>query len=109
MVAGCATGLSDRLVAQLLFTLDEALEHCRRYSQEELRDKMQRAGFTVTQMIEFNRVTRPGWIWNGRILKRRYFSRFQVGAFDRSVWLWKCLDSHLPCPGTSLIAVGVRQ
>jgi glycosyltransferase involved in cell wall biosynthesis len=90
-------------------TLDEVLQHCRRYSKEELRDKMQQAGFTVTHMIEFNRVTRPGWIWNGRILKRRYFSRFQIGTFDRFVWLWKRLDHYMPWPGTSLIAVGVRQ
>ncbi len=90
-------------------TLDEVLEHCRRYSQAELRLRMEEAGFRVTQMIEFNRVTRPGWIWNGRVLKRRYFSRFQLGIFDRLVWLWRLLDKRLPWPATSIIAVGVRQ
>jgi SAM-dependent methyltransferase len=90
-------------------TLDEVLGHCRRYSQAELRQRMEEAGFDVVQMIEFNRATRPGWIWNGRVLKRRYFSRFQIGAFDRLVWLWKRLDRILPWPGTSIIGVGVRR
>lgn len=90
-------------------TLDEVLEHRRRYSQQELRLRMEEAGFEVTHMMEFNRATRPGWVWNGRMLKRRYLSRFQMGLFDRLVWLWKPLDHYLPWPGTSIIAVGIRR
>jgi len=46
-------------------TLDEVLGHFRRYSQAGLKARMEEAGFEVEQIFEFNRVTRPGWWWNG--------------------------------------------
>jgi 2-polyprenyl-3-methyl-5-hydroxy-6-metoxy-1,4-benzoquinol methylase len=89
--------------------LDRVLGHFRRYAKEELKGKMETAGFEVERVIEFNRVTRPGWWWNGRVLKRRRFSRIQLGVFDRMVWLWKRVDGWLPWKGTSLIAVGWKR
>lgn len=86
--------------------LDVVLGHWRRYAEPELRAKMEEAGFEVERVFGFNRVTRPGWWWNGRVLKRRTFSRLQLWIFDRLVWLWKRLDRRLPWPGVSLIAVG---
>ena len=73
-------------------TLDEVLGHYRRYSEAELRKKMEAAGFQVDRVLHFNRVTRPGWWFNGRVLKRRHFSRFQLWWFDRMVWLWRRID-----------------
>ena len=86
-------------------TLDEVLGHYRRYSQDELHSKLEAAGFTVERIFEFNRVTRPGWYWNGRVLKRRHFGRWQLRVFDRLVWLWRRIDRSLPWPAVSLIAV----
>lgn len=86
-------------------TLDEVLGHCRRYSEEELRGKMVAAGFAVEQIIRFNRVTRPGWFVNGRILKKRTFSPFQLAVFDRLVWLWRLIDGWLPWSPVSIIAI----
>lgn len=85
--------------------LDKVLGHFRRYSKPELREKLERAGFEVERIIEFNRITRPGWYVNGRLLKRRTFSRFQIWVFDRMVWLWKKLDRILPWSPTSIIAI----
>ncbi len=86
--------------------LDVVLGHWRRYAERELREKMEQAGFEVERVFGFNRVTRPGWWWNGRVLKRRTFSRVQLWIFDRLVWLWKRVDRWLPWPGVSLIAIG---
>lgn len=86
--------------------LDRVLGHYRRYTEGELKERMRAAGFEVERILQFNRVTRPGWWWNGRVLKRRRFSRFQLGMFDRLVWLWKRIDSYLPWGPVSLIAVG---
>jgi glycosyltransferase involved in cell wall biosynthesis len=86
--------------------LDRVLGHCRRYTEQELREKMQRAGFVLERLFGFNRITRPGWWWNGRLLRRRTFSRIQLWAFDRLVWLWKRIDGWLPWRGVSLIAIG---
>lgn len=89
-------------------TLDKVLGHCRRYSEEELRTKMTEAGFVVEQVVNFNRPTRPGWFVNGRILKKDVFSPFQLGVFDRLVWLWRRIDGYLPWRPTSIIGVGVK-
>ncbi len=41
-------------------SMDEVLQHRRRYTAGELQSKMQNAGFTVKNIIEFNRATWPG-------------------------------------------------
>jgi len=88
-------------------SLDEVLEHKRRYSEQELRRKMSDAGLEVKHLIEFNRATWPGWYLNSKILRRRTLSRFQLTCFDMSVPLWRRIDRALPWPPTSLIAIGI--
>jgi glycosyltransferase involved in cell wall biosynthesis/protein-L-isoaspartate O-methyltransferase len=87
-------------------TLDEVLGHFRRYSEAQLRARMEEAGFEVERMLHFNRVTRPGWRFNGQVLKRRSFSRFQLKVFDTLVPLWRRIDRYFPWPAVSVIAVG---
>lgn len=95
--------------AGLYGSLDGVLGHYRRYSRAELEARMREAGFEVERVFEFNRVTRPGWWVNGRVLRRRSFGRLQLGVFDRLVWLWKRLEGVLPWGGVSLIAVGRKR
>jgi hypothetical protein len=90
-------------------TLDKVLGHWRRYSEPQLRERLEAAGFEVEHVLEFNRVARPGWILNGRILKRRHFGRLQLWVFDRLVWLWRKIDGALPWRAVSLIAVGRKR
>jgi glycosyltransferase involved in cell wall biosynthesis len=90
-------------------TLDEVLGHYRRYSKNELETKVKATGFRLERMLEFNRITYPGWFISGRILRRRTFSRFQLSVFDHLVPLWRQIDHALPWPPTSLIAVGVKE
>jgi glycosyltransferase involved in cell wall biosynthesis len=85
---------------------DKALGHFRRYSEEQLTQRMREAGFTVEKVIAFNRPTRPGWWFNGRVLHRKTFSRLQLALFDRLVPLWRRIDPYLPWKPTSIIAVG---
>ena len=87
-------------------TLDVVLGHHRRYSDDALRQKMEGAGLHVETILKFNRVTRPAWFLNGKILKKTTFGRFQVWLFDHLVWLWRRVDTLLPWPPISLIAVG---
>jgi glycosyltransferase involved in cell wall biosynthesis len=87
-------------------TLDAVLGHQRRYTEAELTARMREAGFEIERVLGFNRVTRPGWIINACILKRRSFGRFQLWAFDRLVWLWRWLDPWLPWEPVSIIAIG---
>ncbi len=90
-------------------TLDTALGHYRRYSHEELRGKMERAGFHVERVLEFNRISRPPWFVSGRVLKRKVLSPAQMRVFDRLVWLWRRIDGLLPWPPVSIIGIGVKR
>ena len=86
-------------------TIDEALGHFRRYSEAELKSKMEQAGFQVEQIVRFNRVSRPAWFVSGRILKRRSLEWNQMRLYDRFVWLWRRIDRLLPWRPTSIIAI----
>jgi SAM-dependent methyltransferase len=90
-------------------TLDRALGHYRRYDHQELRDRMEEAGFRVERILEFNRISRPAWRISGQWLKREHLSVFQLKMFDRFVWLSRRIDALLPWPPTSIIAIGVKH
>ena len=90
---------------ELFGSLDVALGHCRRYARQDLREKLAAVGFRVDQVLDFNRISRPGWYLRGRILKRPELGRLELRLFDALVWLWRRIDSHLPWPPVSIIAV----
>ena len=116
-LANIATALSPGGVAIVLVpqdprlygTLDKELRHFRRYSETELRTRLEAAGFTVERVLYFNRITRPGWWLTGRVLKRRNSSRLALWFFDRLVWLWRRIDRFLPWPSISLIAIARKR
>jgi SAM-dependent methyltransferase len=90
-------------------TLDAALGHYRRYSEPELREKMQATGFRVQDVLKFNRISRPPWYVSGKLLKSTALGRTQMRLFDSLVWLWRRIDPALPWPPVSLIAIGVKE
>jgi 2-polyprenyl-3-methyl-5-hydroxy-6-metoxy-1,4-benzoquinol methylase len=90
-------------------SLDRVLGHHRRYSKSELHAKLLTAGFHLDRMIEFNRITYPGWILNSRILRRTTLSSTQLRCLDFLVPLWRRIDDFLPWPSTSLIAIASRD
>ncbi len=105
-------GMAIVLVPQdpnLFGSLDEVLEHKRRYTKEELSNKISSAGLRLVQMIEFNRATRPGWFLNSKVLRRTTISPLQLRFFDLLVPLWRRIDQQLPWPANSLIAIGVAD
>ena len=90
-------------------SLDEELGHQRRYSESQLRQRMNEVGFEVETVLYFNRASRPGWWFNGKILKKRTISRFQLRNFDRLTWFWRRFDKYLPWDCTSLIAIARKK
>jgi 2-polyprenyl-3-methyl-5-hydroxy-6-metoxy-1,4-benzoquinol methylase len=93
----------------LYSSLDEVLGHRVRYSQEMLREELQKTGFTIEEMHDFNRTSVPGWWLNGRVMKRRNFSRVQLKLFNMGVPVIRRLDRMLPWKGLGIIAVGRRD
>jgi SAM-dependent methyltransferase len=93
---------------ELFGTLDTVLGHFQRYTPAELRQRLEATGFQVERILEFNRISRPGWWLNARLLRRDSLGRFQLKVFDRLVWLWRRIDRLLPWGPTSIIAIGVK-
>lgn len=80
----------------------------KRYEANEVRELLRGAGFTVETMEDFNRMSVPGWVLNGKLLKRKSFSRLQLKILDTALPLMKKLEGLWPWKGLSLIAVGVK-
>lgn len=92
----------------LFSSLDVALGHIRRYRKKEIKNLVENAGFELERIWEFNRVSFPGWIWNGKLRHRRTFPRLQLKIFDSLVWIWKLIDPYLSWPGQSIIIVAKK-
>jgi len=92
----------------LYSTLDEALGHRLRYTHHTLKQAVENAGLVLDHMFDFNRVSVPGWWLNGKILKRKVFSRVQLKIFDTAVPVLRRIDRFLPYQAQSVIAVARR-
>jgi glycosyltransferase involved in cell wall biosynthesis len=86
-------------------TLDEVLEHKRRYSKTSLTKLAEDCGFKVTKLIELNRIGTFAWYLNGKIMRRRTFGLFQIWTLNALTPLFRLADTFLPLPSLSLIAV----
>ena len=93
----------------LYSTLDRALEHRERYTRKSLQEGLERAGFRVERIFDFNRFSVPGWWLSGKVLHRKTFSRVQLKVLQMSMPVLRRMDNVLPWGGLSLIAVAVRD
>lgn len=84
---------------------DDTLGHFRRYTPDELRDKMEKAGFDIVSLRQFNRLGVLGWWVSGKLGKKD-LSPFQMRAYEFLLPLAKLLDRIGAGPGLSLIVVG---
>ncbi|HEY3998266.1 MAG TPA: glycosyltransferase [Candidatus Xenobia bacterium] len=89
-------------------SMDAALEHRERYTQQHLRQSLTSAGFVVERIFDFNRGSVPGWMLNGQILKRKTFARSQLKALEMLTPLLRRIDRVFPWSGLSIIGVGVK-
>lgn len=88
-------------------SLDRELHHFRRYGIKEVGEITDQAGFSREKLYYANMLGVPGWWWNNRVIKSRYFSNKQVKLFDRLVPLAACLEQWIkPCLGQSLFYAG---
>ncbi|MGB8495776.1 MAG: bifunctional glycosyltransferase/class I SAM-dependent methyltransferase [Candidatus Acidiferrum sp.] len=90
---------------RLFGSLDKVLGHYRRYTQEQLVQACQDAGFTVEKVLKFNRIGTPGWWLNGRILKKETFGFWQIKLLNFLVLFVRPIDRFLPFPHLSWIII----
>jgi len=86
-------------------SLDEVLGHRRRYTEESIRQLADSCDLSVEKIIPFNRLGTLAWIINGKWLRRRHFGLGQVYLLNLITPIMRRLDSRLPFPPLSLIAI----
>jgi len=91
---------------QLYGEIDRAIGHYRRYSRQEIEEKLGAAGLRVEHVSYFNSLGIAGWFLNARVLRRRSVPGVQARLHDRMVPLLR-IERRLRLPfGMSLLAVG---
>lgn len=90
---------------KLYSSLDEVLGHRVRYDRDMLAEELRSTGFELEHMRDLNHFGVPGWFLNGRLLKRRHFSRSQLKIFNMMVPMIRRIDSAVPGRGLGIIAV----
>ena len=89
-------------------TLDAALEHRERYTEAHLRHALADAGFRIEALFDFNRFSAPGWWLNGKVLRRKRFSRVQLKLIDTLMPILKRIDRRWPWSGISVVGIGLK-
>jgi glycosyltransferase involved in cell wall biosynthesis len=106
LVPGGRVVLIVPALRQLYGTIDQAIGHYRRYTREEVAQKLADAGLAVEHVSYFNLLGVPGWYLNARLLRRRSVPGLQARVNDRLVPLLR-LERRVRLPvGMSLLAVG---
>ncbi|HEX5760375.1 MAG TPA: glycosyltransferase [Thermoanaerobaculia bacterium] len=93
---------------RLFSSLDEVLGHRTRYDRAMLERELEATGFRLQEVRDFNRAGVPGWWLNGRVLRRRRFSKVQLKLFNMLVPLIRRADRVLPWQGLGMVAVAQR-
>jgi hypothetical protein len=91
------------------FNASNCFSDPQRYTPGRLQQSLDAAGFQVEQLFDFNRVSVPGWWLNGKVLRRRTFSRVQLKVFDVLMPLLKKVDRVWPWTGLSVIAIATKR
>lgn len=89
-------------------SLDIVLGRRKRYTAAALKNSLEKAGFRVEKLFDFNRCSVPVWWLNGKLLKKKTFSKIQLKLLNTAVPVLKTVDRLLPWRGLSLIAVAEK-
>src|SRR5262245_52129023 len=106
LVPGGRVVLVVPAVKALYGEIDRAIHHHRRYSRDEISEKLRGAGLDVEHLSAFNMLGVPGWWLNSVVLKRKAVPGIQARINDRLVPLLRLERLFGPPVGMSLLAVG---
>jgi SAM-dependent methyltransferase len=107
---GGTVGLYVPARPELFGSLDRAVGHHRRYTKQELEEKLQRVGFRVVRVKYRNLVSVLPWLVSGRIMKLDRLGDGSVKFFDRYVFpICKRLEDWFPPSyGLNLVAIATK-
>lgn len=91
--------------------LDKELGHFRRYEKEELKTKLEKAGFTIDELYFFNIVGLVSWIIRNKIKRSNVeLKPYHIRLFDSIVPLLRVIENKIKMPvGISLIAIASKK
>lgn len=90
-------------------SLDKEHGHIRRYTKMELNHKLIEAGFRPERFSYLSPWAMLGWFLNGRILRKKHFSKTQALLYDRLIPLFDFLGKPLQrFFGMSLVAIAEK-
>jgi glycosyltransferase involved in cell wall biosynthesis len=92
-------------VPGLFGSLDQSLGHKRRFDAAQARNLMASHNLSIENVYQFNRPGIPPWWLYSKVLGSRNISKLVLKLFDKTVWIWRRLDTLIPWPGLSLIIV----
>jgi len=88
-------------------SLDEHLDHFRRYTVRDIRGKFARSGLSPVKFIRMNMFGAAGWFVYSRVLKREILPEGPLGLFNVLTPVFMAIERTVPVPfGLSIIAVG---
>ena len=85
--------------------LDKEIGHVKRYMKNALVTLLRKNGYEIEKLIDFNKVGLPGWLLNGKILRRKRITKYQMKLYDSLVFLWRIIDVILPWPSLSIVVI----
>lgn len=91
-------------------TLDALVHHVRRYTRDDLANRLRDAGFGIGQLRYFDALGVLPWFVAGRVAKQKRFDSRAAMLYDRvGVPLTRALEQWLEPPvGKSLVAVAFK-
>lgn len=94
-------------------SMDSQAGHYRRYTLDEVKEKLVKAGFSIVEAYYFNILGVLPWFVSARVLKRPLQAdsvNFQIKVFNALVPLLKPVEAIVPLPlGQSVIAIAKVQ
>ncbi len=91
-------------------SLDTLVHHVRRYTREQLAERLREAGFGIGKVRYFDALGVLPWFVAGRVVKQKRFDPDAAALYDRvGVPLTRLVEDWFEPPaGKSLIAVGFK-
>jgi len=91
-------------------SLDRHLNHYRRYTAQDIREKLVSAGLVVEQTFHMNMFGAAGWFVSSRLLGRAILPKGQLGLFNVLTPVFIAIERIVPPPfGLSIIAVARKD
>ena len=91
-------------------SLDRNLDHFRRYSIHDIRQKFDVIGLKTERFFRINMFGAIGWFLCSRILKRKLLPQGPLSLFNLLAPVFMTIERSIPVPfGLSIIAVGRKD